>query len=206
MVAKKTFVTSDWHVGHQRSIIYDSRPFRDIKHMHSVLINNYNSSVSQDCVCYFLGDLGWKGALADVYPKLNGKKIAVLGNHDNNPSYLYDIGFDLVLNGAMVTLGRSIITMTHCPLRGVWREDPVSKDGTPMTNFTPGDNWHGESRHKAYSLPDFNQFHLHGHTHKLPKERTLDRQFDVGVVANDYRPVSFSTIESWIANYKKELK
>jgi calcineurin-like phosphoesterase family protein len=95
--------------------------------------------------------------------------------------------------------------MTHCPLRGIFREAPINQDGEVMKNFTAGDNWHGESRHNQYSFPDFGQFHLHGHTHKRKgNDVVADRQWDIGVVGNSYRPVSHSQIESWIANYKSD--
>jgi calcineurin-like phosphoesterase family protein len=201
---ENAFVTSDWHLGHDKSIMYDKRPFTDIQHMHRVLINNYNATVGPHDICYFLGDIGWHDAGFDLIQKLNGKKILILGNHDKGKQKMYKMGFDLVLNGAMVTLGKSIITMSHCPLRGVFREAPINQDGEVMKNFTPGDNWHGESRHDAFSFPNFGQFHLHGHTHKR-KENDVQsgKQWDIGVVGNGYRPVSFSQIEAWIATFHK---
>lgn len=206
METKKTFVTSDWHVGHSNSIGYDHRPFRNLNHMHQVLINNYNASVPKDGLCYFLGDLGWSKSLEEVYPKLNGKKVVVLGNHDGSKQKFYDLGFDLVLNGVMITLGKSIITMTHCPLRGVYREGPLNQDGEVMKGLKEDDNWHGEKRHKEYSFPDFGQtLHCHGHTHKR-KENDVrtHNQWDVSVVGNDYRPISLSAIEAYIATKDKK--
>ena len=55
---KNTYFTSDWHVGHKNCLKFDSRPFKDLDHMHRVLINNYNSTVTNNDVCYFLGDMG----------------------------------------------------------------------------------------------------------------------------------------------------
>lgn len=197
----KQFFTADWHLGHEKSLEHDKRPFKNLGHMHHVLVNNYNSIITKDDICYFLGDIGWKPAITEVISKLNGKKILVLGNHDPSKTSLYNAGFDLLLNGAMLTLGKSIITMSHCPLRGILREDTTGMKGT-----IPTDNWHGESRHSQFSFPDFGQFHLHGHIHSRkdnPRSvKIQDRQYDVGVVGNNYRPVSMSTIESWIATYK----
>lgn len=199
----KQFVTSDWHLGHEKSIEFDDRPFKGIQHMHESLVNNYNSLVGPEDLCYFLGDIGFRGAFNDIIPKLNGKKVLIIGNHDPSKGAMYDAGFDLVLNAAMLSMGKSIITMSHCPLRGVPRESPIKEDGSLMKNFASGDNWHGESRHQAFSLPDFGQFHLHGHTHKKKGEDVIaDRQWDISVVGNNYRPVSFRQIESWIAKYE----
>lgn len=203
----KQFVTSDLHLGHEKSLIYDHRPFKDLFDMHRVIVNNYNSTVGKDDTCYVLGDVGWKDAFKEIIPKLNGTKVLVLGNHDASKNAMYEAGFDVVLNGAMVTIGKSIITMTHCPLRGIVRETAINQDNEPMKNFKEGDHWHGESRHKEFSFPDFGQFHLHGHTHRRPgNEVKAGKQWDIGVVGNNYRPVSFSQIESWIANYNLENK
>lgn len=197
--------TSDWHLYHDKSIIYDERPFSNVAHMHEVLVKNYNDTVGPEDICYFLGDIGFKNEFGKVIQRLNGKKILIKGNHDGSNQSFYDAGFELILNSAMITHGRSLITMSHCPLRGVPREAPINRDGTPMTRFHPGDNWHGESRHQAYSLPDFGQFHLHGHTHKRKGEAVVtDRQWDVGVVGNNYRPVTWGQVEGWIAKQGKQ--
>ena len=76
-------------------------------------------------------------------------------------------------------------------------------------------NWHGEDKQfdKGFSLPDFGQFHLHGHIHspnvddidgKPKSQKILGKQYDVGVDANKYKPVSISVIESWVAKYGRE--
>jgi calcineurin-like phosphoesterase family protein len=73
-----------------------------------------------------------------------------------------------------------------------------------MKGYVQGDNWHGEHRQQAYSVADEGQFHLHGHIHSPnggKSQKILGRQYDVGVPANGYRPVSISQIESWIAKY-----
>ncbi len=198
---RRAYFTSDWHIGHANVLVFDKRPFKDLDHMHRVLINNYNATVGPEDICYFLGDIGLgKGDLvASVIQQLNGTKVCILGNHDKGANAMRRFGFDVVLNMASIEVAGQLLTMTHCPLRGVWRED-VSK----MTNSQPGESWHKEFKHTLFSIPDFGQYHLHGHTHKGPEERILDRQFDVGVRANGYRPVSISVIESWISKREKQ--
>lgn len=203
----KWYTTSDWHLGHERCIAFDKRPFKDLHDMHRVLVNNYNSTVPKDGICYFLGDISFRDAGKDIIPKLNGRKICVLGNHDKGKNKMYDMGFDLVVNAVMLTIGKSIVTMSHCPLRGVFRESPINQDGEQMKNFRPFENWHGESRHDEYSLPDFGQYHLHGHTHKRPENDVKAfKQWDISVVGNGFKPVSYSSIESWIAKYNEMNK
>lgn len=199
---RRVYFTSDWHIGHANVLIYDKRPFKDLDHMHRVLINNYNATVGEQDICYFLGDMGLgKGdTLRKVVSELNGTKVCILGNHDKGATAMHRLGFDVVLQMASIEVAGKLLTMTHCPLRGVWREDCSNMKGA-----APGDNWHKEWKHgPLFSLEDFGQYHLHGHTHKGPEERILDRQFDVGVRANNYRPVSISVIESWISKREKE--
>jgi calcineurin-like phosphoesterase family protein len=199
---KNTFFTSDWHIGHANSILFDKRPFKDLDHMHRVLINNYNSSVKENDIGYFLGDIGFNREMTrDVVSKLNGTKIMIVGNHDFGYNALYDLGFDLVMHQATIFLGKNRITMSHCPLMGVYRENTLEMKGA-----IEGSNWHGEHKNQRFSVKDDGQFHLHGHIHSPnggKSVKILERQFDVGVPANNYRPVSLSQIESWISIYKK---
>jgi calcineurin-like phosphoesterase family protein len=199
--SRRIYFTSDWHVGHKNVIEFDCRPFKDLDHMHRVLVNNYNATVGEEDLCYFLGDVGLckSEVLAKVLQELNGTKVLVLGNHDKGATAMHRLGFDVVLNVAAIEVAGELVTMTHCPLRGVWREDVEGMKGS-----AEGEHWHGETRHLNFSIEAFGQFHLHGHTHKGPDERILDRQMDVGVRANNYRPVSISEIESWITKQKKQ--
>jgi calcineurin-like phosphoesterase family protein len=205
-VSQQIFFTSDWHLGHDNVIRFDKRPFQDIHHMYEVLVNNYNSTVSEDGICYFLGDIGFgaKEPMIKILSRLNSsQKIFIKGNHDKSNGFLYDLGFDLVQNAAMLNLGKHLITLSHCPLRGVFRESRIKPDGSEMKGMAEDEMWHGENRHKAFSLPDFGQFHLHGHTHKQGAEVKVGRQWDIGAPGNNYRPVSMSAVESWIAQMTK---
>lgn len=201
MERRLIFFTSDLHVGHENVLKFDSRPFRDIDHMEKVLINNFNATVPKDAITYFLGDMGMcsKTRLRDVVAQLNGTKVLVLGNHDGGMNAMYRIGFDVVLNSAALWIAGHEVTMTHCPLRGIWRENISGMKGA-----SDGENWHGEHKQLRFSIEDRGQFHLHGHIHSPnsgKSQKILGKQYDVGVPANNYRPVSISQIESWIAKY-----
>lgn len=204
-VKRQIYFTSDWHVGHATVLkpTFDDRPFTDVDHMHRVLVNNYNATVPEDGICYFLGDMGLCNSetLRKVIGQLHGTKILILGNHDKGIQAMMNIGFDAVIHSASLVIANQTVTMSHCPLRGVYREDTSGMKGSDGT-----ENWHGEKRHWRFSIPDFGQFHLHGHIHSPnhgKSERVLGKQMDVGVVANKYRPVSISEVESWIARYLK---
>lgn len=201
---KPTFFTSDFHIGHSKSIEFDNRPFRDLDHMHQVLVNNYNAIVPEDGICYHLGDVGMGDfdSIKKVLDQLNGTKVCVLGNHDGNVNRMYRLGFDVVLYSATLYIAGEKVTLSHCPLRGVFREDV-----TEMKNNKGDVNWHGESRHDKFSVENEGQFHLHGHLHSSKEKGKLvkdGKQWDIGVVGNNYRPVSISAVESWISKYKQK--
>lgn len=203
MKPKNIFFTSDWHIGHKNVIIFDKRPFKDMEHMSRVLINNYNASVKENDICYFLGDMGLCGSeeLKEVITKLNGTKVLVMGNHDKGVNAMYNVGFNVVMYGATLIIANELVTLNHCPLLGIPREDT-----TDMKGAKEGENWHGEARHNHYTTVDRGQYHLHGHIHSPnggKSVKILDRQYDVGVAANNYRPISTSQIESWISLHKQ---
>lgn len=204
------YFTSDWHIGHDAVIKYSKRPFTSTEHMSRVLVNNYNSTVGSNDTCYFLGDMGMTNGeeLKRVCSQLKGNKIIILGNHDKKGrQFWYSCGFVAVLYSGSLRIGPNTVTMSHCPLYGVYREDT-----TGMKGCGPGknpSNWHGEHKQyaKGFSLPDFGQFHLHGHIHSPNSGKStkiLGKQYDVGVDANGFRPVNISVIESWIAKYGRD--
>jgi calcineurin-like phosphoesterase family protein len=198
---KLVFLTSDWHCFHENSLKFDKRPFDNLDHMHRVLINNFNSTVPEDSITYFLGDMGLctGDKLKGIIDQLHGTKVLIMGNHDKGSSAMYKAGFDVVLNSASLWIAGHEVTMSHCPLMGVWREDTSEMKGAQL-----GACWHGDHKNHAYSVPDRGQFHCHGHVHSPnsgKSQKILGKQRDVGVVGNNYRPVSISEIESWIAKY-----
>lgn len=184
---KPIFFTSDWHIGHENILKYDERPYKDLTEMYVSLIKNYNATVPKDGICYFLGDWGtWdKEASQIILSQLNGTKVLILGNHDGSLGMMYNLGFNLVLNSATIIIANQRITMSHMPL--VDLEKRVK------------DPW-------KYSVTNENQFHLHGHCHSSPKEKFRDKQFDVGLKGNKYKPVSISEVESFIMKYKNKSK
>lgn len=201
---KPMFVTSDLHLGHLNSIKFDNRPFRDLEHMHNEIIRRFNVTVPVDGLTYFLGDiaLGNVEICRAVISKLNGTKVIIVGNHDRPANSLYNVGFDVVLNSATIYVHNQRVTMSHCPLPGIPREN--------MSEYpTKGINWHGEYKNQAFTVANEGQFHLHGHIHSPNHGKSvkiLDRQYDVGVPANNYTPVNITHIESWIMKTLKEEK
>lgn len=206
MERRGIYFWSDLHIGHANVLVFDRRPFKDLDHMHEVLINNYNSTVPENGICYFLGDVGLckSETVKNVISRMHGTKTLILGNHDKNVEAMYKVGFDDVLYGAVMQIAGERVTLSHCPLLGVYRENCEGMKGSEGK-----ENWHGENRLKQriFTTTNEGQFHLHGHIHSPnggKSQKILGRQFDIGVVASGYKPISISVIESWIARTKME--
>lgn len=201
---RNIFFTSDWHIGHQNILKFCDRKCDNLDQMHKKLINGYNTMVRPEDVCYFIGDMGLcsSGVMLGIIEKLNGTKVLFLGNHDKGSDTMGGLGFDCVLTSGELIIAQERVTISHCPLRKTFREDT-----TGMNNVKDGEGWHGETRHDRFSLDNRGQFHIHGHIHSPNSGRSKrieGRQIDVGVDANDYKPVSISQIESFIVRVKRE--
>jgi len=209
MKRRAIFFTADWHIGHQSILHLSKRPFTDLEHMQRTLIRNYNACVPAGGICYFLGDMGLcnSKALIKVTSQLNGTKVLVLGNHDKGVEALHKLGFDVVCYGITLQIAKQKVTMSHCPLLGLYREDTRKMNGS-----TGKENWYRELNPKnaKFTRKDEDQFHLHGHIHSPNSGRSKKiegRQYDIGIDANKYIPVPQSRIESWVArsNYENRI-
>lgn len=96
------YFTADTHYGHENILKYATRPFENVNQMDKVLIRNHNEVVTKEDVVYFLGDFSLKSArYLDYYEsilnKLNGRKVLILGNHDELSPFQYiKVGFESV--------------------------------------------------------------------------------------------------------------
>jgi len=80
----KTWVVSDTHFSHRADFIVKSRGFSSVDEMNEKLISNWNEVISDNDVVYHLGDVVFQPATQTelILPRLKGKKILILGNHD----------------------------------------------------------------------------------------------------------------------------
>lgn len=178
--------TSDTHLSHQNIIRYCDRPYRDTDHMDEDIIARWNEVVGPEDTVFHLGDIALgpiDKSLAKVR-RLNGYKIAVLGNHDRPFMRMgksdedqwwsrYEEVFDEVWDwaGRAVKIAGEVFYTSHFPYTG---------------DHTPTDR-HSEHRPTDTGLPL-----IHGHTHttdKLTHSSKGTPQIHVGWDAW-YRPVS----------------
>ena len=147
------------------------RSFESVEQMNETLIKNINDFVSKEDTLYILGDISHKISTDytnELIKRINGKKILIRGNHDKQ----YDESlFEGINDYLELNKEGRLYVMMHYPLRS-WNK---MRRGT---------------------------IHLHGHIHAT-KQYNLDNrerglyQYDVGVDANDYYPVSINQIEEF---------
>ena len=130
----KYFVISDTHFGHKNIIDYCNRPFNSVEDMDKTLIKNWNETVSNNDLIIHLGDfaLTSKDRIKEIVSQLNGKKILILGNHDNYTEQFYrEVGFHTVSKFPILYGGTcenpGFYLMSHAPL--------ILGETTPYFNF-----------------------------------------------------------------------
>lgn len=80
---------SDTHLNHANILKWDTSSrknrFESIEHMNETILDNWNSVVKKGDIVYHLGDVffGPKEDFLKMWPKFNGSKRLILGNHDD---------------------------------------------------------------------------------------------------------------------------
>ena len=106
--------SADYHLGHGKIIEYCNRPFSTSFQMNEAIIARHNERVKPDDMFYFLGDFCYKAGLncdkaEDWLARLNGNKIMIRGNHDNNNSC------KTIIDCMHITFANRRINMVHKP-------------------------------------------------------------------------------------------
>ena len=175
-----TYYSSDWHADHFNCIGFCGRPFKDVDDMRETLIANHNAVVKPEDISILIGDVALNlKTIPRLIPRLNGKKILIVGNHDKNfhlkkgaekAQKIYDQYFDEIYTHQHRTVGDYPVYLNHFPFR--------SDDETERYHMQrpTQDNLKG-----AVAL-------LHGHTHSF--DCVKGNAIHIGVDARAYTPVS----------------
>ena len=171
------YFTADLHFYHEKVIKHTNRPFTDAEEMNWVLVRNWNRLVMPQDEIYILGDVTMKGpALAmEILRQLNGKKYLIRGNHDK---FLDREEFDC----SVYEWVRDYYELTWQNQKFILFHYPIEE----CNHFFRGAI----------------QLHGHQHNHEDYNFRNLEagiRRFDVGVDANQMKPVSVEDIQAFFA-------
>lgn len=164
------YFTSDLHLGHNNIIKYTNRPFKDYREMDNILIDNWNKTIKDKDEVYILGDLTMGDPdIVDRYlSRMNGRKYLIRGNHDY---------FANIYNGNQLIWIKDYYELKH------------NKEYIILCHY-PFNEWN-RSYHGS--------LHLHGHQHNhsdynLDQRKNNKNRYDVGVDANDFKPISLDKI------------
>ena len=180
------YFTSDLHLGHEEIFDFVQRPWGSIADHDAGIIDGINATVGPDDELYILGDVTLRTHAEDVNSYLDAiackNRYLVIGNHDDaealfTPGAFVECGYykELFIDGRMVCL-------SHYPML----------------------EWNKSMQHYDYGYPNASVM-LHGHVHSVSQTINDDNvragiwRYDVGIDANDYRPVSFEQICAFIA-------
>jgi calcineurin-like phosphoesterase family protein len=110
----RDYVSADYHLGHGRINEYACRPFSSPEEANTRIIANHNMRIKPDDRFHHVGDFCFKSGLncmkADDWLKqLNGHKIMIRGNHDNNNS------LKTVIECIYVTFANQRMKLVHKP-------------------------------------------------------------------------------------------
>lgn len=112
-------VWSDTHFGHNNVIQYCKRPFKDINHMDTIMVQNHNEVIG-DRRYFHLGDWAFKGKnyKRELAPRLGGHGVLIRGNHDLNTTVsVQEFGFKEAYReaeGRFIETGKTFY-MSHIP-------------------------------------------------------------------------------------------
>lgn len=93
------YLVADPHFGHDNIIKYSKRPWDNVDRMDKGMIYNFNSVLTNEDELIIVGDLCLKSAqyhnyYCSIVRKIKGKKILILGNHDElYPRFYLNVGF-----------------------------------------------------------------------------------------------------------------
>ena len=179
------YFSSDLHLNHKNAIRFTQRPFSSLDQMNRQLIENFNSIVKPKDTLYLLGDVCLfrekeKYEIESLINRLNGNKILVYGNHDDPETFEC---YSDVAAYKEIKYHRRKLVLFHYPI---------------VNNEWNGGYGHGKEMGKKNRKNA--SIMLHGHIHsKGPHYNRENRRkdifkYDVGVDANDYKPVSINEI------------
>lgn len=186
--------TSDLHFFHDRVLEFHSKRKeifgKDIQSAKEAMITLWNSRVSKNDTVYILGDLAFGGVedKRELFIRLNGNKVLVLGNHDKVPNKL-KLYFNHITQIKNLKFKKSVYNFLHRDLEII------------MCHF-PMLTW--EHKEKGSVM-------IHGHCHgKVDKinEDSKDLRVDVGIdgkLAN-YDLVSLEKLANYINAVEQESK
>ena len=181
------YFTSDLHLGHEKSLEFTDRPFINIDDMNNTLINNINNTVGEKDELWILGDFAFKINKDEVRKLRNRIKCKhvhlVTGNHDKN--YANDEIFETVQDYKQLKTIYGKFILFHYPILE-WNAAHYGAVHLHGHIHSTGE-YNNENLKKKYC----DRFR---YSHAFENKELGLRIYDVGVDANDFKPISIEEI------------
>jgi len=178
---QKSFAISDTHFCHNKKFIYEARGFSSIEEHDETLIKNWNEDVSWDDTVYHFGDVCFKPetSIDRILPRLNGKKVLIMGNHDMNKKLFqyFDKVVSIFVRGGYEE--NSEFVLTHVPIH------PMQLEG----RWKDAINLHG---------------HLHPGNDQTKIQQLGERYFNVNCELHGLRPLTFQQVRDKIREIRRQ--
>lgn len=177
--------TADLHLGHKRIIELCDRPFDDVDHMNTEIIERINLCCSSDDTLYILGDVAFGPVLDNLklLRQVNCNIRIVSGNHDKTHlmhknygkrfrEYFEATGAQEIIPGdTTLVIGGRPVVISHFPYDSSEYDREQGR----------------ELKYAQYRPKDHGEWILHGHVHDLWQQK--GRMINVGVDAWAFWPV-----------------
>lgn len=191
-MSRNIWIISDTHLSHENILKFtDSRTgnlirghlFDNIAQMDEYILEKWNSVVKPGDIVYHLGDvfMGDRERFKKQWPKFNGSKRLIVGNHDDI-KFLSSGGFF-----AKVQMWRMFpefgLMLSHVPLhKGALKRHWIKRENYNLLEYY----W------RIFLRRNKTMLNVHGHIHQNPSPR--GPYHNVSVEAVDYTPVNIEEL------------
>lgn len=110
------YYIGDTHFGDKRVMKLAGRPYCSTEEMDDDIVSKWNGRVGGNDTVYILGDFAADDVSARIVEKLHGRKILLLGNHDEILSLKTLRKFECVKTIYTVNDGERSVCLCHYPL------------------------------------------------------------------------------------------
>ena len=116
------FFTADLHWRHGKILELQRTKYGSVEEMEEDQVRNWNEIVRDHDIVYVLGDVALatsddQSRVRDLYSRLNGHKMLVLGNHDERNSFVKKLGWEWLGQIKMVSVDDNKICLCHYPMQ-----------------------------------------------------------------------------------------
>jgi calcineurin-like phosphoesterase family protein len=206
-INQDTWIMADHHFNHKQ--ILDFEPSRGslskrlgFESHEEMIIENHNLLVAPTDIVLFLGDFSF--ASPSIASKLNGRKILVIGNHDDRGDHAhYQAGFELVVRGTYLNFNDNIFHCAHPDPKQSMIIMPIKNHKVAFTHYPLGfdDSYNRQSENGSFSIQsrmdysmkladDFGVLKIiHGHLHSKLAQSTKFDYINVSGEHTNFAPV-----------------